>query len=110
MGTFKGWLGGIISAAAGALSGVFGAGMADPADFNVWTIEGRRKLIVVALYAAAPPVLAYLARSPLPGITEPTTVTTTTATVVSHPSANVTAVKTIEQVKTEPTDPKKSDS
>lgn len=100
MGNFKGWIGGMISAACGAASGTIGAGMVDPNDFNIGTHEGRHKLLLMALYSALVPVLTYLKQSPLPGI-DPTLVTTTTATAVSRPAPNTVLVETTEQVKTE---------
>lgn len=100
MGSLKAWSGGLLSALFGALSGCLGGAMADPSDFNLATSSGRQKLMVAAFWAAIVPVCAYLAKSPLPGI-EPSTVTTTTATTVSHPAPSTVLVETTEQVKTE---------
>lgn len=68
MGTFKQWLGGMISASSGAMAGAFGASFAAPDSFNIYSTEGRMKLVTVAIFAMVPAVLSYLAKSPLPGV------------------------------------------
>lgn len=100
MGSFRDWLGGLLSALFGALGGAFGAAMADPSDFNLGTPQGRQKLMIAAFWASGVPVLSYLAKSPFAGY-QAQTVTTTTATAVSHPAPNTVLVETTEQVKTE---------
>jgi hypothetical protein len=65
--TFKDWIGGIISALSGGMSGALGGAFADPADFNIVTPEARRRLLTLAIFGAAPALLSYLKRRPLPG-------------------------------------------
>ena len=64
--TLKDWIGGLISAASGGLSGALGANFADPKNFG---IDNPKKLAIVAVFSAIVPVLAYLKRRPLPGVT-----------------------------------------
>ncbi len=61
----KAWLGGIISAACGGATGAFGTVMIDPEHFN---FSHFGMLLKIAAVCAVVPVLAFLARSPLPGM------------------------------------------
>ncbi len=103
MGNFKDWLGGLIAAIATALSASTGATMADPQVFNIWSPEGRQKMLVVAVMAAWPAVLAYLKQRPLPGVVEPLTTTTSTETTMRQTAPGTVVVQKVEQVKVTPT-------
>lgn len=65
----KAWLGGIISAASGAVGAVGGAIFAAPESFNA-TPEGLHKIAIVAGVSAAVAVANFLKKSPLPGVCE----------------------------------------
>ncbi len=67
MGSLEAWIGGVISAAAGGLSGALGSYVADPSNLD--TTAGIHKMLITAAFAAIVPVLAYLKQSPLPGDT-----------------------------------------
>jgi len=63
------WLGGLISAAMGAISPAVSANMIDPKTFNLH--DGLYNLGLLCFYPALISVAAYLKRRPLPGVTEP---------------------------------------
>jgi len=105
MGTFRDWLGGLISAIAGALSSSTGAAMADPNDFNWSTEEGRSKMLIVCVMAAWPAILAYLTRRPLPGVVE----STETRRVTEIPGSLPIVQTTTTEKSTRPADPPATD-
>ena len=68
MKTITRWLGGLISAASGALAGIAGLAVADPATY-LFDPNGTKKAVIVAGFTALAAVLNYLKQSPLPGVT-----------------------------------------
>ncbi len=68
--SFRDWIGGLISAVAGAFSTCTTTALVAPDEINLVTSSGRQRMMFVALAAAAPAIWAYLQRRPLPGVVE----------------------------------------
>lgn len=64
--TTRGWIGGLISVASGAIGTAISTMIVDPQTFNFDT--GTHKVLIVAAVSGAIAIVNYLAKSPLPGV------------------------------------------
>jgi hypothetical protein len=64
--TTRGWIGGLISVASGAIGTAISTMIVAPQTFNFDT--GTHKVIIVSAVSAIIAIGNYLARSPLPGV------------------------------------------